>query len=173
MKSLVALTLVLAVAAGDMALKKKIHHDMMLMNSQAMCWGQGNMMYYKMAMMQALEECHDGHSSTKPATPFAQLNRPQSPFQTLPSAIQAKNPFSGNSVSFWDIFQLEIFKAKPFCFSSTRNQPSTLSPSRAFSSATSTPGKRGRLMASLRSLRRTLMSSSPTSPISKMTWPPR
>ena len=101
MKSLVALTLLLAVAAGDMMLKKKIHHDMMLMNSQAMCWGQGNMMYYKMAMMKALDECtHGGHSSNiKPASPFAQLNKPRNPFQTLPASIQAKNPFSGNSVS--------------------------------------------------------------------------
>merc|ERR1712088_117282 len=99
MKSLVALTLLQAVATGDMMLKKKIHHDMMLMNSQAMCWGQGNMMYYKMAMMKALDECaHGGHSSNiKPASPFAQLNKPRNPFQTLPASIQAKNPFSGNS----------------------------------------------------------------------------
>merc|ERR1712223_1256405 len=99
MRSLVALTLLLAVAAGDMMLKKKIHHDMMLMNSQAMCWGQGNMMYYKMAMMKALDECtHGGHSSNiKPASPFAQLNKARNPFQTLPASIQAKNPFSGNS----------------------------------------------------------------------------
>merc|ERR1712062_368573 len=98
MRSLVALTLVLAVAAGDMMMKKKIYRDMMTMNSQAMCWGQGNMMYYKMAMMQATEECMGGHTTnTKPTSPFAQLNRPQNPFQTLPAQIQAKNPFSGNS----------------------------------------------------------------------------
>merc|ERR1711981_53363 len=49
-------------------------------------------------MMQALEECQGGHSSSvKPTSPFAQLNKPQNPFQTLPSPIQAKNPFSGNS----------------------------------------------------------------------------
>jgi len=98
MKSLVALTLVLAVAAGDMMLMKKIKHDMMMMNSQAMCWGQGNMYYYKMYMMQAMEECVTGHSShVKPTNPFAQLNRPQNPFQTLPASIQAKNPFSGGN----------------------------------------------------------------------------
>merc|ERR1712001_203847 len=97
MRSLVALTLVLAVASGDMMLKKKIHQDMAMMNSQAMCWGQGNMMYYKMAMMNALEECMGGHTSnTKPTSPFAQLNKPSNPFQTLPAQIQAKNPFSGN-----------------------------------------------------------------------------
>merc|ERR1711874_584442 len=91
MRSLVALTLLLAVAAGDMMLKKKIHHDMMLMNSQAMCWGQGNMMYYKMAMMKALDECtHGGHSSNiKPASPFAQLNKPRNPFQTLPASLKS------------------------------------------------------------------------------------
>ena len=82
MKSLVALTLVLAVAAGDMMLKKKIHHDMMLMNSQAMCWGQGNMFYWKLAMMNAVEECHTGQQSNiKPANPFAQLTSSNSPFQ--------------------------------------------------------------------------------------------
>merc|ERR1712203_434414 len=98
MRSLVALSLVLAVAAGDMMLKKKIHHDLMVMSSQAMCWGKGNTMYYKIAMMNALEECMGGHTSnTKPSSPFAQLNKPQNPFQTLPAQIQAKNPFSGNS----------------------------------------------------------------------------
>merc|ERR1711993_235378 len=98
MKSLVALTLVLAVAAGDMMLKKKIHHDMMVDASQAMCWGQGNMFYWKLAMMNAVEECHTGQQSNiKPANPFAQLNKPQNPFQTLPAPVQQKavprNPF--------------------------------------------------------------------------------
>merc|ERR1712223_908052 len=78
MRSLVALTLVLAVAAGDMMLKKKIHHDMMVDASQAMCWGQGNMFYWKLAMMNAVEECHTGQQSNiKPANPFAQLNKRQ------------------------------------------------------------------------------------------------
>merc|ERR1711874_548369 len=98
MRSLVALTLVLAVAAGDMMLKKKIHHDMMVDASQAMCWGQGNMFYWKLAMMNAVEECHTGQQSNiKPANPFAQLNKPQNPFQTLPAPVQQKavprNPF--------------------------------------------------------------------------------
>merc|ERR1712088_503323 len=98
MGSLVALTLFLAAATGSMMMKKKIHHDMMMMNSQAMCWGHCNMMYYKMAMMKAMEECHDGHTSNiKPVSPFAQLNKPKNPFQTLPANIQAKNPFSGSS----------------------------------------------------------------------------
>merc|ERR1711997_279307 len=53
--------------------------------------------YYKIAMMKAQEECLTGHSSSiKPANPFAQLKRPQSPFQTLPAPVEAKrNPFSG------------------------------------------------------------------------------
>ena len=80
MRSLVALTLLVAVASGDMSMMKKIHHDMMTMSSQAMCWGKGNTMYYKLAMMKAMEECEGGHSSsTKPANPFAQLNK--NPFQ--------------------------------------------------------------------------------------------
>merc|ERR1712020_616311 len=96
MKSLVALTLVLASATGSM-LHKKIHHDLAVMNDQAMCWGVGNMFYYKIAMMKAQEECMTGHSSSiKPANPFAQLNRPKNPFQTLPAPVEAKkNPFSG------------------------------------------------------------------------------
>ena len=101
MKSLVALTLVLASATGSM-LQKKIHHDLAVMNDQAMCWGVGNMFYYKIAMMKAQEECMTGHSSSiKPANPFAQLNRPKNPFQTLPAPVEAKkNPFSGaNTVS--------------------------------------------------------------------------
>merc|ERR1711874_962702 len=98
MRSLVALSLVLAVAAGDMMLKKKIHHDMMVDASQAMCWGQGNMFYWKLAMMNAVVECHTGQQSNiKPANPFAQLNKPQNPFQTLPAPVQQKtvprNPF--------------------------------------------------------------------------------
>ena len=79
MRSLVALTLLVAVASGDMSMMKKIHHDMMTMSSQAMCWGKGNTMYYKLAMMKAMEECEGGHSSTKPANPFSQLNK--NPFQ--------------------------------------------------------------------------------------------
>merc|ERR1712218_388479 len=82
MRSLVALTLLVAVASGDMSMMKKIHHDMMTMSSQAMCWGKGNTMYYKLAMMKAMEECEGGHSSsTKPANPFAQLTSSNSPFQ--------------------------------------------------------------------------------------------
>merc|ERR1712045_235276 len=96
MKSLVALTLVLASATASM-LHKKIHHDLAVMNDQAMCWGVGNMFYYKIALMKAQEECMTGHSSNiKPTNPFAQLNRPKNPFQTLPAPVEAKkNPFSG------------------------------------------------------------------------------
>jgi len=82
-----------AVASGDMSMMKKIHHDMMTMSSQAMCWGKGNTMYYKLAMMKAMEECEGGHSSTKPANPFSQLNK--NPFQTLPSPVN--NPFKTSS----------------------------------------------------------------------------
>jgi len=99
MRSLVALTVVLAVASGDMKMMKQIHHDMMMMNSQAMCWGQGNVMYYKLAMMKAMEECEGGHSSSiKPTNPFAQLNKPSNPFQTLPAQAQ-RSPFGSASNS--------------------------------------------------------------------------
>merc|ERR1711936_435832 len=98
MKSFLAVTLLVAVASGDM-MKKKIHHDMMIMNSQAMCWGKGNMMYYKLAMMKAMEECEGGHSSNiKPTNPFSQLTTANNPFQTLPSPVS--NPFKSNSKPF-------------------------------------------------------------------------
>jgi len=73
----------------------------MMMNSQAMCWGKGNMMYYKLAMMQAMEQCEGGHNNlVKPANPFAQLTNTNNPFQTLPApAPTSRNPF-GNSNQF-------------------------------------------------------------------------
>ena len=81
MRSLVAVTFLLAVASGD-EMKKKIHQDMMIMSNQAMCWGKGNMLYFKLALMKAMEECEGGHSTTtKPANPFAQLTSSNSPFQ--------------------------------------------------------------------------------------------
>merc|ERR1711874_915572 len=103
MRSLVALSLVLAVAAGDMMLKKKIHHDMMVDASQAMCWGQGNMFYWKLAMMNAVEECHTGQQSNiKPANPFAQLNKPRNPFQSANAFPKRPtvNPDSLKSILF-------------------------------------------------------------------------
>merc|ERR1711953_436329 len=98
MRSLVAVTFLLAVASGD-EMKKKIHQDMMIMSNQAMCWGKGNMLYFKLALMKAMEECEGGHSSTtKPANPFAQLTSSNSPFQSLPAPIN--NPFKSNNNPF-------------------------------------------------------------------------
>merc|ERR1712165_351338 len=98
MRSLVAVTFLLAVASGD-EMKKKIHQDMMIMSNQAMCWGKGNMLYFKLALMKAMEECEGGHSSTtKPANPFAQLTSSNSPFQGLPAPIN--NPFKSNNNPF-------------------------------------------------------------------------
>merc|ERR1711874_768300 len=65
MRSLVAVTFLLAVASGD-EMKKKIHQDMMIMSNQAMCWGKGNMLYFKLALMKAMEECEGGQSNTNP-----------------------------------------------------------------------------------------------------------
>merc|ERR1711881_641801 len=50
------------------------------------------------ASIQAKNPFSGGNSfNKKPSNPFAQLNRPKNPFQTLPASIQAKNPFSGGN----------------------------------------------------------------------------
>merc|ERR1712209_257629 len=106
----VSLAVISAVSSDQMM--KKIHKDMMVMNSMTACWGKGNMVYFKVALKQAMEQC--GHSSgpanlLKPANPFAQLiqgnsdantlpfpinNNNNNPFQTLPSPVNNNNtPF--------------------------------------------------------------------------------
>merc|ERR1711983_35596 len=115
----VSLAVISAVSSDQMM--KKIHKDMMVMNSMTACWGKGNMVYFKVALKQAMEQC--GHSSgpanlLKPANPFAQLiqgnsdantlpfpinNNNNNPFQTLPSPVNNNNPFksSNSRLSAW------------------------------------------------------------------------
>merc|ERR1712029_63013 len=81
----VSLAVISAVSSDQMM--KKIHKDMMVMNSMTACWGKGNMVYFKVALKQAMEQC--GHSSgpanlLKPANPFAQLIQGNSDANTLP-----------------------------------------------------------------------------------------
>merc|ERR1712111_240154 len=110
----VSLAVISAVSSDQMM--KKIHKDMMVMNSMTACWGKGNMVYFKVALKQAMEQC--GHSSgpanlLKPANPFAQLiqgnsdantlpfpinNNNNNPFQSLPAQIN-QNPFKGSNVN--------------------------------------------------------------------------
>merc|ERR1711936_398404 len=52
------------VAASSHEMMKKIHKDMMVMNSMTACWGKGNMLLYKVAFMEATEQCmQENHSN--------------------------------------------------------------------------------------------------------------
>merc|ERR1711963_399329 len=102
------LTVSLAVisAVSNDQMMKKIHKDMMVMNSMTACWGKGNMVYFKVALKQAMEQC--GHSSgpanlLKPANPFAQLIQGSSDANTLPFPVNNNNPFksSNSRLSAW------------------------------------------------------------------------
>merc|ERR1712012_800599 len=92
---------VISAVSGDQMMKK-IHKDMMVMNSMTACWGKGNMVYFKVALKQAMEQC--GHSSG-PANllPFPINNNNNNPFQTLPSPVNNNNPFksSNSRLSAW------------------------------------------------------------------------
>merc|ERR1712045_120722 len=58
----------LALAAGMGMDEKKIMKDMMEFNSMAACWGKGNMYLYKLALLEATEQCtqQDHHNLLKP-----------------------------------------------------------------------------------------------------------
>merc|ERR1712039_1158983 len=65
--------------------RQEIQMDMEKFNNDAMCWGVENMMYYRLAQYQAMEECSKyGQFSTLPAPA-------NNPFTTLPG--DAKNPW--------------------------------------------------------------------------------
>ena len=74
------------VASGmAMSTRQEIQMDMEKFNNDAMCWGVENMMYYRLAQYQAMEECSKyGQFSTLPAPA-------NNPFTTLPG--DAKNPW--------------------------------------------------------------------------------
>ena len=112
----VAVTLaVLSTISASPELMKKIHHDMMMTNSLTACWGKGNMVYFKVALKKAMEQCgqHSGPANLlKPANPFASLiqggndantlpfpiNNNNNPFQTLPSPVDNNNPFKSSNL---------------------------------------------------------------------------
>merc|ERR1712045_270810 len=58
----------LALAAGMGMDEKKIMKDMMVFNSMTACWGKGNMYLYKLALLEATEQCtqQDHHNLLKP-----------------------------------------------------------------------------------------------------------
>merc|ERR1711878_166112 len=79
----------LALAAGIGMDEKKIMKDMMVFNSMTACWGKGNMYLYKLALLEATEQCtqQDHHNLLKPANNQARNNNP------FLSSSHSNNPF--------------------------------------------------------------------------------
>jgi len=104
------IALLVASATASHKLAKKIHKDMLVMNSMTACWGKGNMLAFKVGMKQAMETCmNENHSGLlKPANPLlALLNQNaetlpfptnNNPFQSLPAQIN-QNPFKSSNVN--------------------------------------------------------------------------
>merc|ERR1711878_205776 len=87
------------VAASSHEMMKKIHKDMMVMNSMTGCWGKGNMMLYKMAVWEATEQCmQENHPNLlKPANPILSLLNQNQEAETLPFPVNNNNPFLSSS----------------------------------------------------------------------------
>merc|ERR1712066_967143 len=74
------------IASGQaMSTREAIQRDMEKFNNDAMCWGVENMMAYRLAQYEAMEEC--GRSGLASG-----LVRPTNPFTTLPGNLD--NPFA-------------------------------------------------------------------------------
>merc|ERR1711868_357741 len=104
------ITALVATATGSHMLAKKIHKDMLVMNSMTACWGKGNMLAFKVGMKKAMETCmNENHSGLlKPANPLLALLSQNAdtlpfptnnnPFQSLPAQIN-QNPFKSSNVN--------------------------------------------------------------------------
>jgi len=101
-----------AICASADPMMKKMHQDMMVFNSMSACWGKGNMIYFKVAMHEAMESCmqQDHSGLLKPANPIlALLNQNantlpfpvnnNNPFQSLPAPAPSKNPFKSANLN--------------------------------------------------------------------------
>merc|ERR1711892_1066160 len=101
MMKLVLLALAaLSAVQSSSELAKKIHRDITKYNNDVACWGRGNAINFRVAMMHATEQCASSPSQDllKPVNPFlAVLTPTNNPFQTLPAA--ANNPFQTLPVS--------------------------------------------------------------------------
>ena len=99
-------------ASASDGMMKKIHQDMMVFNSMSACWGKGNMVYFKVAMKEAMESCmQENHSGLlKPANPILSLLNQNAntlpfpvnnnnPFQSLPAPAPSKNPFKSSNLN--------------------------------------------------------------------------
>ena len=104
------ITALVAAATASHMLAKKIHKDMLVMNSMTACWGKGNMLAFKVGMKKAMETCmNENHSGLlKPANPLLALLSQNAdtlpfptnnnPFQSLPAQIN-QNPFKSSNVN--------------------------------------------------------------------------
>jgi len=99
-------------ASASDGMMKKIHQDMMVFNSMSACWGKGNMVYFKVAMKEAMESCmQENHSGLlKPANPILSLLNQNAntlpfpvnnnnPFQSLPAPAPSNNPFKSSNLN--------------------------------------------------------------------------
>merc|ERR1712045_403193 len=79
----------LALAAGMGMDEKKIMKDMMVFNSMTACWGKGNMYLYKLALLEATEQCtqQDHHNLLKPNNPFLSSSNSNNPFKSSSSQL--------------------------------------------------------------------------------------
>merc|ERR1712131_115723 len=57
------ITALVAVATASHMLAKKIHKDMLVMNSMTACWGKRNMLAFKVGMKKAMETCMNKSSN--------------------------------------------------------------------------------------------------------------
>merc|ERR1712179_340477 len=99
MLKFVTIAALATVAASSHEMMKKIHKDMMVMNSMTACWGKGNTMLYKMAIWEATEQCmQENHSNLlKPADPILSLLNQNQEAETLPFPVNNNNPFLSSS----------------------------------------------------------------------------
>merc|ERR1712020_762577 len=100
MLKFVTIAALATVAASSHEMMKKIHKDMMVMNSMTACWGKGNMMLYKMAVWEATEQCmQENHSNLlKPANPILSLLNQNQEAETLPFPVNNNNPFPSSQL---------------------------------------------------------------------------
>merc|ERR1711973_733152 len=75
-----------------MSTREAIQMDMEKFNNDAMCWGVENMMYYRLAQYQAMEECSKSGLASR-------MVRPTNPFNTLSANRFLNNANSRNPLS--------------------------------------------------------------------------
>ena len=65
----------LAISAySDMGAMKKMHKDMMVFNSQSACWGKGNMIYFQVALNEAMDIDSNNYDTLVNQVVFNHLN---------------------------------------------------------------------------------------------------